>query len=178
MTRQKTTLNIEDCVDFMDIPNYEGYKINKNGVVISTVFKNDCRPAPMVVSSRIDFTGYPCVMLNAKPVRIHRLLAMCYIPNPNNYPWIDHIDRNRTNNDLANLRWVNASMNNRNRGKWYKKDAKYIHLNSYTDKKNKKTYNYYIVQYLNKDRVFIRKRFQTEQEAINFVNLCKANDNR
>jgi hypothetical protein len=177
MTRQKITLNIEDCIDFADIPNFNGYKINKNGVVISTICRGEYRPAPMVVLSRVDFTGYPCVMLNNKPIRVHRLLATCFIANPNNYPWIDHIDRNKTNNDLSNLRWANASMNNTNKGKWYKKDAKYIYINSFTDKSGK-YFKYYVVQYLNKDRVYIRKRFLSEQEAINFVNLCKANDNR
>nr|QBK85367.1 MAG: HNH endonuclease [Iridovirus LCIVAC01] len=51
-----------------------------------------------------------------KSVRIHRLVAKAFILNPNNYPIIDHIDRNRYNNKVSNLRWTTQSgnMNNPN----------------------------------------------------------------
>ncbi|AYV78851.1 MAG: HNH endonuclease [Edafosvirus sp.] len=47
--------------------------------------------------------------------RIHRLVALAFIPNPNNYKMVDHIDRNKTNNVLKNLRWVNVKQNANNR---------------------------------------------------------------
>ena len=47
--------------------------------------------------------------------RIHRLLANQYIPNPDNLPEIDHIDRNKTNNELTNLRWVTRTQNQNNK---------------------------------------------------------------
>tara|TARA_R110000868_G_C10829867_1_gene759295 strand:+ start:532 stop:1074 length:543 start_codon:yes stop_codon:yes gene_type:complete len=37
---------------------------------------------------------------------IHRLVAETFIENPNNLPEIDHIDRNKKNNHLSNLRWI------------------------------------------------------------------------
>lgn len=46
---------------------------------------------------------------------IHRLLAECWIDNPNNLPQIDHINRNRADNRIENLRWVSASENCKNR---------------------------------------------------------------
>ena len=45
---------------------------------------------------------------------IHRAVAELYIPNPDNKPDIDHIDTDRTNNNVYNLRWVTQAENNRN----------------------------------------------------------------
>ena len=65
-------------------------------------------------------TGYPTVNLRRDnktfPSRIHRLIGIHYIPNPNNYPIIDHIDRNKQNNNIDNLRWVTHSINLQNKG--------------------------------------------------------------
>lgn len=42
----------------------------------------------------------------------HRLLAEAFIPNPNNYNYIHHINNNRLDNNLENLKWVSGSENN------------------------------------------------------------------
>lgn len=44
-------------------------------------------------------------------VRVHRLIAKAYIPNPNNYPMINHIDGNKLNNAVSNLEWCSNSYN-------------------------------------------------------------------
>lgn len=49
-----------------------------------------------------------------KHFQIHRLVAIAFIPNPNNHPQIDHIDRNHRNNHVSNLRWCNNQQNNLN----------------------------------------------------------------
>ena len=46
---------------------------------------------------------------------IHRLVAEYFIPNPNNYDEVDHIDRNKQNNHISNLRWCIRSMNKLNK---------------------------------------------------------------
>jgi hypothetical protein len=37
---------------------------------------------------------------------LHRLIAIAFIPNPNNYPEVNHLDRDGFNNDITNLEWV------------------------------------------------------------------------
>lgn len=46
---------------------------------------------------------------------VARLVASHYIPNPNNYPEVDHIDRNILNNHVSNLRWADRSLQNLNK---------------------------------------------------------------
>ena len=43
--------------------------------------------------------------------RVHRLVASAFIPNPNNYPIINHIDENPSNNCVSNLEWCSKSYN-------------------------------------------------------------------
>jgi hypothetical protein len=94
-----------------DVIGYEGlYKINRQGEVWS------CSQRKMMTSQLEK--GYLRVTLRKDKQnhkgRIHRLLAIQYIPNPDNLPEVDHIDRNRSNNDLSNLRWAthHENMNN------------------------------------------------------------------
>lgn len=43
--------------------------------------------------------------------RVHVIFAHCFIPNPNNYKYVNHIDSNKLNNNLDNLEWCTNSYN-------------------------------------------------------------------
>ena len=61
------------------------------------------------------FTGYVKLTLNGRTYLLHRILAKHFLPNPENLPQVDHVDRDPVNNSIENLRWVSSSDNMRNR---------------------------------------------------------------
>ena len=56
--------------------------------------------------------GYLCINYMGKTHLLHRLVAEKWIPNPNNYPMVNHIDENKLNSKISNLEWCNAKYNN------------------------------------------------------------------
>ena len=64
-------------------------------------------------------SGYHCINVcnygKIKNVLVHRLVAIAFIDNPFNKACVDHINNDKTNNNLSNLRWVTMQENNMNR---------------------------------------------------------------
>lgn len=58
--------------------------------------------------------GYRTVQYQGKLYLVHRLVAECFIPNPENKPEIDHINTNRSDNRVENLRWSTRGENQNN----------------------------------------------------------------
>lgn len=68
-----------------------------------------------ILKQQRDKDGYMYVNIrvNGKFIglRVHRIVATCFIPNPNNYPQVNHIDNNRANNNSSNLEWCTNQYN-------------------------------------------------------------------
>ena len=95
----------------MEIQDYSDYLIYPDGRVFNKGLNRDLKQGP-------DKKGYLRVKLNnGTPTiyRVHRLLALHYIPNPENKPIVDHINGITNDNRLENLRWVTKLENNNNR---------------------------------------------------------------
>ena len=60
-------------------------------------------------------TGYYRINLDGKSHLLHRVIAKQFLPNPNNYKYIDHADKNKQNYHLENLRYCTHKMNCNNR---------------------------------------------------------------
>lgn len=54
----------------------------------------------------VNHSGYMFVRHHGKSYAVHRLIAEAFIPNPEHKKTVDHIDRNRANNNVFNLRWA------------------------------------------------------------------------
>ena len=91
-----------------NINGYENYQVSNLGNVKS------CKRNKMLKPYK-DIWGYLRVTLHdkngSKHFKIHRLVAKCFIPNPNNLPQVNHKDENRLNNNVNNLEWCTAKYN-------------------------------------------------------------------
>lgn len=67
-----------------------------------------------ILTQTRSWDGYLMVNINRKPQRVHRLVANAFIPNPNKLPCVDHINTDKEDNRVENLRWVNHKDNNNN----------------------------------------------------------------
>ena len=89
------------------LQNYENYYIDKNG----NIFNNKLHK----LSTRMSNSGYKQVNLWAnnkgKSFYVHRLIAIHFVPNPNNYEFVNHIDGGKLNNIVDNLEWCTKSHN-------------------------------------------------------------------
>lgn len=104
--------------EWREVPGYPDYMVSNLGRV-----KSLKKPRELIMSLVNHYKGYKCVWLYKQKnidVKhfIHRLVAEAFIPNPENKPFVNHIDCNKINNILHNLEWMTESENSQ----WYHKN--------------------------------------------------------
>nr|QBK85392.1 MAG: HNH endonuclease [Iridovirus LCIVAC01] len=98
----------EEKEEWRTIPGNEKYEASNLSQIRNTKTKR-------ILKKYITETGYERIGLYSQNGRknnqVHRLVAQAFIPNPNNFPQVNHKDKNRANNKVENLEWATASMN-------------------------------------------------------------------
>ena len=117
--------------EFRKIQGYDNYSISNLGNVKNKSGK--------IMRTRINTHGYVIINLQKNKVKytetLHRLVALTFIPNPDNKKCVDHIDNNRQNNNLENLRWATYQENNQNQSlKKNKSGVKGVYWNKMMNK--------------------------------------------
>ena len=111
-----------------------------------------------------DKSGYKVIQLFndgiSKIYKIHRLVGEAFIENPENKPFIDHIDLDKANNNVYNLRWVTCIESQQHRNKTNKKTSSIHKGVSFS-----KTENVWKAQISINKKHFYLGRFKTECEA-------------
>lgn len=141
--------------EFKDIQGYEGkYRINRDGDIYS-VKRNE------LLKWKIKKGYYIIILSNEgheKTYYIHRLIALHFIPNPENHPIVVHIDKNKTNNNINNLKW--CSYNDASK---YRKVKGGISIVRRVLMNKKESFSYLV--YIRKEQ----RCFKTYEEAKNFL---------
>jgi hypothetical protein len=107
-----------DLSEYKPYPKNTRYLVSKDGNVYSLKHKR-------LLKQILTKAGYKRVWLwdgglgKMKGELVHRMVATTYIPNPKNKPHINHLDYNRSNNNVENLEWCTPKENNAYSNIWY-----------------------------------------------------------
>jgi len=158
--------------EWRTIPDWERYMVSSYGRIVSKQSPYKHQEKTYVKRNALlkpsdNGHGYKTIILSdgngiQKRLSIHRLVAFAFIPNPNNYPQINHKDENVSNNKAENLEWCTQKYNN-NYGTCKERRAKTI--------RNTHPFRRRIVQ-LSKNDVFIAC-FESISLASDFIKIPK-----
>jgi len=122
------------------INDFENYEVNELGEVRN-------KTTGKILKASTSDSGYYDINLwkdqKGTRYKVHRLIALYFIDNPDNLLYVDHINGNKKDNRIENLRWCTKQQNEWNKkckGYWKKRDkyvtsirhnGKYIHLGTF-----------------------------------------------
>lgn len=104
-----------------DIPYWYGHQVSNKGRVrsVDREVNHNCGGIAIkkgkLLKPFLNRRGYYEILTSIDNIKthftIHRLVATCFIPNPNNYEYINHKDENKLNNNVENLEWCTHEYN-------------------------------------------------------------------
>ncbi len=134
-------INIDEAIKWEKIKDFPNYSISNTGLV-----RNDVTGKLKKIQH--DNSGYlVCALYHhqkRKLYKVHRLIAKYYIPNPDNKPYINHINGVKDDNRIENLEWCTAKENNYhawnvlNSDERRKKMANYAHNRNWSNESREK----------------------------------------
>lgn len=90
--------------EWLIISDHPNYEVSSTGDVRN-------RKTGRILSKRVNNAGYARASLDGKECKVHRLVALAFIPNPNGYSEINHKDGDKLNNVVDNLEWTTRGKN-------------------------------------------------------------------
>lgn len=109
-------LNLPIPFGFVEVPLKSPYRyaVSIDGLVLSVMNRKILKPIPRTkgyLQAAVTKYSEDGLGRKIKNYPIHRLVAMTYLPNPDNLPQVNHIDGNKCNNCVDNLEWCSNEYN-------------------------------------------------------------------
>lgn len=107
LAKRRETTNSRQAPEgeiWKDAKGYPGYEISSYGRVRNI-------KTGQILIPEINDSGYERIKLHGKNVKVHRLVAEAFIPNPHGYKQVNHINEIKTWNTVSNLEWCTAKHN-------------------------------------------------------------------
>ena len=112
---------------------YKDYEINEQGDIRS-------KKTNKILKKTINKYGYYAVSLSmgkrgkVKTIKVHKAIAETFLPNPDNLPFVDHIDENKLHCEVSNLQWISAKDNIKKHWKMVLENNRYCNNRKLTEK--------------------------------------------
>lgn len=98
--------------EWREIPGYDGdYFVSNKGRILSLCRNEPRILKPFICSNEGNRRGYYYVELRGQKQRVHRLIALAFLENPENKPVVHHKDNNTLNNNIENLAYATYAEN-------------------------------------------------------------------
>lgn len=107
-------------IEWKQVPGFEYYEASSTGLVrsidrvVDRIRKGRTHQLPKkgkVITQQIDKQGYRVISINKKGFKIHRLVALAFLDNPDSKRCVNHKDGIKSNNNVNNLEWATHSEN-------------------------------------------------------------------